>query len=65
VETILNYGRMEDVLRLIELMGIENVARVFARTVGLSSRRANNYHHLTRNYFHRVFERYAPRCLDR
>lgn len=64
VETILNYGNMDAVLNLIRLIGIEPVARIFAETVAMSSRRRNNYNELARNYFEQVFRRYAPQCFN-
>ena len=64
VETILNYGGMDAVLSLINMLGIESVAREFARTALAGGRRANNYHELTRHYFTHVFKRYAPQYLE-
>jgi hypothetical protein len=59
VETILNYGDMEAVVQLFQLMGIENVAKVFFDSINQSERRRNNYYELTLNYFTLLFERYA------
>ncbi|NCD15476.1 MAG: hypothetical protein EOL92_09655 [Bacteroidia bacterium] len=64
VETILNYGSMESVRALIALLGMETVAREFARTALGVGRRRQNYHELTRHYFLQVFKRYAPLCLE-
>ena len=64
VETILNYGHMDAVRSLIALLGMEAVAREFARTALAGGRRANNYHELTRHYFTHVFKRYAPQYLE-
>lgn len=59
VETILNYGDMDAVIRLFNLMGIKNVAEVFYSSIDLSNRRKGNYHELTVNYFTYVFRKYA------
>ena len=59
VETILNYGDMDVVKNLFEIMGIKNVAKIFFHDINLSERRRNNYHELTLNYFSLLFNRYA------
>ncbi|MDR2683582.1 MAG: hypothetical protein LBB64_06920 [Dysgonamonadaceae bacterium] len=59
VETILNYGDMEAVKELFQVMGIDNVAKVFFHDINLSERRRNNYHELTLNYFILLFNRYV------
>ena len=59
VETILNYGDMDAVMNLFEIMGINNVAKIFFDDINLSERRKNNYNELTLNYFTLVFNRYA------
>jgi hypothetical protein len=59
VETILNYGDLEAVKQLFQLMGIENVAKVFFDDVNQSERKKNNYYELTLNYFTFLFKRYA------
>jgi len=59
VETILNYGSMDAVIRLVKLMGVNTVARIFAGSISCSPRRKNNYHELTRHYFMHVFQRYS------
>jgi hypothetical protein len=64
VETVLNYGSLESVRSLIALLGMETVAREFARTALGVGRRRHNYHELTRHYFLQVFKRYAPQCLE-
>jgi hypothetical protein len=60
VETILNYGDLDAFRQLVDLMGMNGVARIFSRTVHISERRRHNYNDLCLNYFHKVFERYAP-----
>ena len=59
VETILNYGDMEAVMSLFEIMGIDNVSKIFFNDINQSERRKNNYNELTLNYFTLVFNRYA------
>jgi hypothetical protein len=59
VETILNYGDMDVVKQLFQLMGIENVVKVFFTDVNMSERRKNNYYELTLNYFTLLFKRYV------
>ena len=59
VETILNYGDMDAVRNLFDIMGIKNVAKIFFDDINKSERRKNNYNELTLNYFTLVFNRYA------
>ena len=61
VETILNYGTMNSVTELFQLMGIENVANIFFNSINQSTRRKNNYHELALNYYTLLFSRYAHR----
>ena len=57
VETILNYGTMEDVKALFDLMGMEKVADVFFSAKG---RQKLNYFPQIYNFFTLVFNRYVP-----
>ena len=57
VETILNYGTMDDVKALFDLMGIEKVADVFFSAKG---RQKLNYYPQIYNFFTLVFNRYVP-----
>ena len=61
VETILNYGTMNSVTELFQLIGIENVANIFFNSTNQSVRRKNNYHELALNYYTLLFNRYAHR----
>jgi hypothetical protein len=61
VETILNYGDKDEVIKLFDLMGINKVAQVFFNSINLSDRRKGNYHEITVNYFTLVFQKYAQR----
>lgn len=57
VETILNYGTMDDVKALFNLMGIDKVAEVFFTAKG---RQKLNYFPQIYNFFTLVFNRYVP-----
>ena len=59
VETILNYGDMNAVRKLFQIMGLKSVAAIFFDSVNLSDRQKVNYHELTLNYFSLFFNRYA------
>lgn len=59
VETILNYGTMQDVQELFSLMGIKSAAKIFFTSISRSDRRKDNYNMLTLNYFTLYFNRHA------
>ncbi|GAB6394753.1 MAG: hypothetical protein MdMp024_1065 [Bacteroidales bacterium] len=59
VETILNYGTMQNVRQLFQVMGIKSVAGIFFDSISKSERRRNNYFELTANYFTLLFNKYA------
>lgn len=59
VETILNYGDINAVKELLQLLGEKKVAKIFFDTINKSDRRKNNFHELTVNYFSLFFKRYA------
>jgi hypothetical protein len=59
VETVLNYGTMEAVLKLFDLIGLDKVAEVFHSSLALSNRKRGNYHEITVNYFSLLFNKYA------
>ena len=59
VETILNYGTMDDVKALFSLMGMDKVAKVFFSAKG---RQKANYFPQIYNFFTLVFNRYVPQC---
>jgi hypothetical protein len=56
VETILNYGTLDDVRRLFNLMGIDEVSRIFFSARG---RQKMNYYPEVYNYFSLLFRKYA------
>ncbi|MBI5138393.1 MAG: hypothetical protein HZA95_01175 [Candidatus Vogelbacteria bacterium] len=56
VETILNYGDWEDVLTLIHILGIAEVARIFRAE---TNRPRVNYNKRIVHYFSLFFQKYA------
>lgn len=58
LETILNYGTLDDCRQLINLMGVDNAANIFFSAKG---REKMNYYPEIRNFFTLVFNRYAHR----
>ena len=59
VETILNYGDINAVIQLFNLLGITKTAEIFFNSINLSDRRKGNYHEITINFFSQVFKKYA------
>jgi hypothetical protein len=57
VETILNYGSLDDVRQLIKLMGIGQLSKVF---LGMKGRKKLNYYPEIHHFFSLVLKRYAP-----
>jgi hypothetical protein len=58
VESILNYGELDDVKKLFALMGLEKTASVFR---GMTGRKQMNYYPEIWNFFNLYFNRYVPR----
>ena len=56
VETILNYGTLDDVRKLLKLMGIKEVSRIFFSAKG---RQKMNYYPEIYHFFSLVFKNYA------
>ena len=56
VETILNYGSLDDVKELINIMGKERISEVFFNA---KERQKLNYFPEIYNYFKHLFNRYA------
>ncbi|MFH1296210.1 MAG: hypothetical protein ABIJ04_02915 [Bacteroidota bacterium] len=56
VETILNYASLDEILKLINLMGIERVSKVF---FGAEGRKKLNYFPEIHHYFSLFFSRHA------
>lgn len=59
VETILNYGDMNDVRELISILGIQEVAKIFHDKSKKSKVGRQNYRPEVKNYFELYFQRYA------
>lgn len=64
VEFILNYGTLEAVKELFQLLGLRETAEIYRNTINLSERRRNNFSELTRNFFNIYFDRHVPRNLN-
>ena len=56
VETMLNYGSLEQIQTLFKLMGINTVAKIFRNMTG---RKKMNYFPEIWNYFNLYFNKYA------
>ena len=56
VETILNYGSLEDAKKLFALIGIKETASIFFKN---SRKNRNNYLSKVKNFFTLYFERHA------
>ncbi|MCX6150744.1 MAG: hypothetical protein NTX22_09490 [Ignavibacteriales bacterium] len=58
IETILNYGTLNDVKKMFELIGFKKTAEIFFKQ---SSRERNSYLPKVKNYFTLYFNRHAQR----
>lgn len=56
VETIFNYGDLNDVRNLIKIMGIEKLSEIFS---GLRGRKTMNYYPEIYHFFSKLLQRYA------
>ncbi|MDD4191354.1 MAG: hypothetical protein PHI28_08485 [Mangrovibacterium sp.] len=56
VETILNYGDMDDVKQLIRVMGMEQLSNIFFNVQG---RKKMNYYPEIYHFFSLLFNKYA------
>lgn len=56
VETILNYGSLEDVKKLFDLVGIKKTSEIFYKQI---NRQRCNYFPKVKNYFNLYFKRHA------
>jgi len=56
VETLLNYGTLEQIRGLFEVVGLQNVATIFW---GMTGRKKLNYFPEIYNFFDRYFKKYA------
>lgn len=55
-EAVINYGSWQEFLRLKEILGLQNLAQVFAK---LDNMPRNNLLPIYRNYFRHYFRQYA------
>ena len=58
IEFILNYGDLENVKTLFEVLGKENVAREFSSKI---KNERNNYFPVVRNFFDLYFKKNVPK----
>jgi len=56
VETILNYGTLDDIRRMVKIMGKEEVSKIFFNASG---RKKLNYYPEIHNFFTLVFSKHA------
>ena len=56
VETILNYGTLNEIRTLIRIMGVQKISQIFFSAKG---RKKLNYYPEIYNFFSLVFSRYA------
>lgn len=56
VESVLNFGTFEDVKKMIDILGLKNVSRIFFKQIGA---KRNNYRPEIKNYFRLYFKKYA------
>lgn len=61
IETILNYGDLDAVRRLFEVLGIDHVSEVFSHAQG---RKKLNYFPEIHHFFTIFFQKYAQRNTD-
>jgi hypothetical protein len=56
VETLLNYGNLDEIKALIQLLGVREISRIFFNASG---RKKLNYYPEIHNFFSLLFSRYA------
>jgi hypothetical protein len=61
VEAILNYGNINDIKRLFDLVGTEKTAGIFSKQI---SGKRPNYGKRTINFFKLYFQRHAQRNIN-
>ena len=57
IETILNYGNLDEVRQLINIMGIERLSEIF---FSIQGRKKLNYYPEIYHFFSLLFKKYAP-----
>ena len=58
VETILNYGNLDDIRKLINIMGIDQLSTIF---FSMQGRKKLNYYPEIHHFFSLLFKRYVQR----
>ena len=56
VEAVLNYGDWDDVQKMISILGMRKIAKIFRKA---AFRKRSNYHPKTRHYFNLYFNKHA------
>lgn len=57
VEAVLNYGDFDDVRKMIAILGIPKISKIFRKRAW---QRRSNYRPEIKNYFKLYFKKYAP-----
>lgn len=60
VEHTLNYGDWDDFEKLVKILGIKKIARIFRRNSKPMKFGRQNYRARTKNYFSLYFNKYVP-----
>lgn len=60
VEAVLNYGNWKDVQKLIDILSIEKIAKIFREKSKPSNMGRQNYFPDVVHYFTLYFDKYAP-----
>ena len=60
MEAVLNYGNWDDVKKLVAILGIKKVAKIFREKSKPSKIGRQNYREKTKNYFSLYFNKHAP-----
>ena len=58
VETIINYGSLENIHKLFEVLGLKETATIFRQ---MNGRKKSNIYPELRNFFDLYFDKYVPR----
>ena len=60
IETILNYGNLDDIRKLVKIMGIKQISAIF---FGIEGRKKLNFYPEIYHFFSIVFNKYAQRNI--
>jgi hypothetical protein len=61
IETILNYGNLDTIRQLVNILGMERIATIF---FSIQGRKRLNYYPEIFNFFSLVFKKYAQRNIQ-